>query len=1316
MNSHSQAGIIGRDRQVADFESIVAPDAAKWVMLVDGISGTGKTVLMDWLRSKYGHIPSASLALKPGLNAFDLIVELVSSMDARLAQEFARRVRALEQNARSESLFTYSPTVSQQARLGGTISESSQNAGLSVEFGSLASHVQVERQARRLDILVETLAHLKGKTWVLFVDETEHLNDPSLRNFIFNVLLRRLHVTFSGFRLYMSGQKVPYGEFPPHECLRATLEAFSAEDTNALLQRGGVHDRKIQEAIFALTGGHPLLVAMCINDTTLTAGDLRKNERHEIERVLDEASRTRWIYERVLARFEDSAVRDVAANLVLLDWFDLSLIRSVFGAAISDADFHDLVASSFIKGRAGGKWCCHELIRMHLRPHRWEVDPDRCRTVHRQAFSAYRSRISEEEKARGEPLVAGRLDYASAALTSALAFSADEAEQFSLSELSHALSLCEEEYLLGLARWAESIELPERLRHLFREIKLCLGQINLRQFGGGFTELADRLASHALITGDLDAAVILLHSAARACIAAGKPKQAVGFAKRLVEARDDLSDHVLMAEAIAVDGAYEEGLQLLGAAKERFGDSIEIRLAEVRVNCESGKNTDPTRAYAEAITDFPDDCVDARLLFAAMLFQREEYDAALEQLEAVLREEPENRDALLGRVDALIHTGRVHDAVKELPDVAQHLALIMDNFAALQRQLRDPVVANRLAAEMSDDMDAIPIGLAFALIDCFVLQGNVETVDSLASAITCRCPEASDVADVKRATVRLLTNDVDAARQILEPLTTRDTQIFDAYFVLAACHGKKGNTDDEREALGKVSEMFAGLRDIVDSAIALTFAREDRNEEALAYLEKTETKRRLGPNALVRRADLLVARGESEQAKKILETIVYTTDRSELPLAALIAVRATYAHLLIQGGQQDEAAELADRLVESFQDVPEALTAAAQIYLVLRDEHKLREISHTGAELPASMRIGLVGRLATCVLERHQTVDALFTELRLHPDRMEYVAALDQLVTKKEMFTELEGILVRGEEVAPGMWGAWISLQAAARAELGPAGAAQLRSLSESHPDDPGILFATAEALREQGDLKEARKVIQTLAKSKPELSRMALAWEIGALIRTKQLDEAEDLLGPMLTDPDLPRDFVGIIGELHDARDDAVAAISFHKRVAERFPDLRRVALVRVADALIETDKHADALGVIDKLEEEAPLDTSLLITRAQALRGMDRMDDALLSLRQIEAMANIATDLRSQVLELKGDIYQDAGRLDEAVATYRAATDLTPRQATLHLELSRIWKKQEKWSQAYEALATTIALQPERFSRFESELRELRSKARTT
>ena len=465
---------IGREEVAEAFDHLVSAESGHRPLLVSGLSGTGKSLVIDWLRRfRCKGISTAKLTLAPAFQETDLLRSLALQLDPPTGHVFGRRLDELTEQERQHPLFHVPVNQSVEGRLGGSVSDADQR--VVVNLGEAGALIELQRRTQRMDALISWLNSVDVKPWVLFLDETEHLTQPDLRRFILDDLVPRLRSRCNFSRLYFSGQSVPLEAFSRHEIEHLQLSEFDVNQTRSMAAKAGLNDPKIAERLFEFTGGHPLLLSMWIEDVLDREGAASDKQMEEPSPATDEAERTRWIYDRIVRRFSDATARKIAANLSLLEWFDLGLLRSIFDPTFSEEAFRQMVSRSFIKPLGKSRWRCHDMIRKHLPAQRRSVDPAECAEVCRRAADAFVERLTREEERAGQTEFPERLAFTTAAIQSMLGFSLKRAEEFVQQEIARSTAAGATDYLFAIARHLELSPEAEPFRELAGENKDILG-------------------------------------------------------------------------------------------------------------------------------------------------------------------------------------------------------------------------------------------------------------------------------------------------------------------------------------------------------------------------------------------------------------------------------------------------------------------------------------------------------------------------------------------------------------------------------------------------------------------------------------------------------------------------------------------------------------------------------------------------------------------------------------------------------------------------------------------------------------------------
>ena len=1311
------AGPFGRDAQVRQFDELLHGGGSRWVMLVDGLPGSGKHELLAWLKeNRTAGVPSATIELTPAAVRGDrLLQQIVAQLDEQLGAALARGLAEQAAEERGQPLVHYAPTynLKMQASFGATIREADQSAVPSLQLGpEYLSMFAEERRARRLDLLQTTLAPFADRPWIVFVSRAEHLDDAVLRELLLDDIGRRLRESFRGFRLYVTGETVPRAAFASHERLDATLDALSRTDAIAFLRSAGLTAADAEQG-YELTLGHDLLLRLYAEGVKARAQTSAPGDP-AARAPLDERARTQWIDDAVRNAIKDERMRIVAEELTLVEWFDAGLLRSVFGVPLADRDFDELVRRSFVRALPNGRWQCHDVVRKHLRPRVIGRDPSRAIAVQRAMFEALCERIVQGAERADGPAFPDRLELAVAAVHSAAGFSIREAETFALSELGLAFAELEDDYVYAFAAALERSDAAPALAALGRQAKETQELINAHQWSEAGSALVDRLATHALHTGRTATGATLLRFAAIMTSHTARHDAAIQFARRHLEASDTVDARLVLARVMSAADRTDDAAEILRETRAAFGDNAALRVAEANLSLARGDMDEAVRRYTDAIAAFPGVAADARLRLANVLIRQKEFEAALVQAEAVLEHEPAHEEAIGLRLDLLAHLRRIDELLAGVGQLGGRAHNAIDLMRSLIVALADPRSRGRLLTMLQLDWNSVPPVLPFVLCDVLAHEGAVDRVMELTRKIEECHPAARQLCDLKRATALAAVERDEEAIALLQPLVRLGAPLPDAYFVLAGCHLRRREGERARELLRSVVASWPGFRDAVDAQIAGSLAGEDRLDEAIAHLAAQEQAHPLGPFSRVTQAKLIAVR-DPDRALRLLEEVIHTRGRGEMPLVMMIATRLGYAMLLVERGRRDDAARVAQSLRERFGgDDPEALIAAAKIYFKLGDEESLRRMFAASGGADMRGRGAILDAMVLLILGRQPSTDDLFGALESQPHRVELVGALLVLLgaTTRQQ-TSLTAAVERIQRIAPGALSTYLEIASAQLALASPGDVAPLAQFKGG-----GAPFMRLGIARQLGSLGKisvdaARREFRETAGEHPEFADAAASAEAQMLISLGRTDEAASVLGPYLDRDDPPRAVLTAIAALYGARSEDEAATRFFRRVAERCPDERRNALEATADLLNGQDRYDEALETLAEIERDAPLNDGMLILRANALAGLERYDEALAAVRQAEALPNLPPVRRGTVVRRRAAILRDSGQLDDAIAAFHEAMKLAPRDGVVRLGLAKALRAAERWADAYEAMLDGVALIPSSLKTYEADLRELRERA---
>lgn len=1303
---------IERKEAIACFDKLITHDQQKWVMLVDGFSGTGKSLLAEWLRlHRCKDIPIAKITLSQSFNIHDLLSNIADQLGISIARHYREKISKLEVEEQNKPLIKYTPSM--QASLGGSIREAKQSVELVIELGSYAQVLKVEQEARRLDRFIEALSELRNKTWVLFLDEVGHLANPELKRFIIETLVQRLRTNFSHFRLYLTGQTVPRNDFSRYEQFYITLDTFSFGYTVELLKKIRIEDEEIHKTVFAVTLGHPLLLGMIAEDISECGEQFNLADLHEIKSDLEKHESTQWIYNRIISRIEDETMREAAANLSLFEWFDLSLLRTVFSSGISEQSFNELVQRSFVKSLEAGKWRCHDIIIKHLRPHRAYVAPLETQELHRRAFEAFKARIAAEEERLDTWNFTDRISISVAALHSALEFSVAAARSLLLSEIVIGFTwFFDTEYLYGIVRFLESRSVPETIMQIAQMTKKILEAFNLKEFNQEVLQFLDEIARYAQEELDSETAAELFHVAALVSQEINRLDLALDFAQRSRELHPSEDNYRISAQILAQMDDIDTAKRLLVEAKDKYGDSLTLSLGQADIALSQGYDTEASHILIDAISNFPK-AAEARLMLANLLIYDEKFNAALEQVDAILAEEPFHQEALSTRLGLLANMGRVSEAIAMTKNSSFSFASIIEDFAYfLNLFLFNPIEKGRILVQLRNDPDSVPLGLAIGLTYVLSLQGDFKAISEVANIIQAKWPETRISCQTYLAFAFFNSNQVDEALTILEPMLAAGTGNIDTYVILSLSYAHKKQFQQQRTILEQMMKRFPSTRDIAIQKIAQSYISEGYVDKAMRYLEHFKRQGVLGPYAQEALATIYVLRDEKSKALELFEQLIYAADTTNYPVQKLVEVRSKYAMLLADTGEHIKATEIAYDMLQNPLHRAYAAIQGGLIFYKLKNEDGLRKALRLVDRSSPQILLNIIGWLAELIRERNSSINGLLTEFAANPDRIEIVVAIDQLMTQNKQLNEIPTVFAKIESLAPGIVTSYLSLQQEAIAESGPASIQQLRNMKAVALDNTMICLALARLLLAQQQFEEAKEELDELTTMRPDLRDLSVNLQAIALMDAGQMDAAKSLLEPFLKELTPPFFLIEPLVKYYHIQRDIDSEIRLWISAAEAYPEYRQRAVENILEILIDLGQYKEVIDFIDSLDNSYKEQPGFMLQRADALRELGRIDEAIEVNNRLLKLTNITDELRSLIYYNRAVTLHKGNLFNDALKAYQEAIKLSPKKPTLYFDAVETLIELKEWASAYDALMSALSLAPEEIGKYENVLKDLRHK----
>ena len=388
-----------RREQIDAFDRLWQRDLP-WALLFTGMSGNGKSTLIDWLMAhKCRDLRPVKIDLYSGLDQAAILERLAELLPGPAARRYRQAGRALSEGyyqARQDLLKAAAArplTAIQTAQDHSQISQASIqiNTGLAEAQAALRAGYHQQLTARWL----AELPQLPAERAVIFLDTYERAEESNPKEELAWLwqLLESIHIVNPHVRVIV-GSRHDLAHQPAHAWRqRYKLDSFSRPDSDRFLNSWSENElpADLAAAIFGLARGHPLLTEMAAEiwrDGRLAGRPLTPAE---LWAGLAARSAEEWLYGRMINRLEAlEEARLVAAVRYgpLLRHFNLRSLNALLPEAVApldDAAFRRLTAYAFIKKLPSGGWSFHELMRDVQLAYLAEQDDPEIEACHRRA-------------------------------------------------------------------------------------------------------------------------------------------------------------------------------------------------------------------------------------------------------------------------------------------------------------------------------------------------------------------------------------------------------------------------------------------------------------------------------------------------------------------------------------------------------------------------------------------------------------------------------------------------------------------------------------------------------------------------------------------------------------------------------------------------------------------------------------------------------------------------------------------------------------------------------------------------------------------
>jgi tetratricopeptide (TPR) repeat protein len=1255
-----------------------------------GLSGTGKSFVIEFLcERRHPELVSCTIQLRPELDPRQFLQQLCAEIGGLEAEDaFIAEIRRLEHPLHVH----IAPRMAVHAKGQTVVDTTYQQAQL--YFNLPSTSIPTVPVSSLLDVLADVLAQVRDRTWLLCLDDVEHLATQASLRFVMHELLPRLRRRFPGFRLLLSGQKLPIEGLREHELRRIPLEPFSAALSREMLERIGVSDITVANRVHEQTGGLPYRLnsyAVLETDPNADLADLE---------ILDGDRWVERVHDKIVDTLHDEALRRIACDLPLLEFFDEGILSAVFEIEVTREGFRELVERSFAKRIARNRWRCHDIIRHDLGRRQQERNPERCREINRRAFDIYRQRIEAEAEKHDDLRFEGRLELVVAALKAIAAVSAREADEFLRDELVFPVMIGDGDYVTTLHRAAEDARV---LSDSSGELLLGLER-GLERIVVGRPVRADVvplvvLAEHAC-ERELDWLVgHLFARCAWICASCGARDEAVTFAE---SARDRFPDNesawLELAEHQATFGQTADSQRTLEQAAARFDRTAEWRLAEAGIAFAEGDAHKGRRMLIVALEEFPGSSV-LRMRLAEELWEHGEKTSALEQAERVLVTEPKHERALKLRAQLLFALDRWEELADTLMELPSFINDGIDEGAHLLAMLSDPRVQFATLTQFRAAPQEVPRALINNLGVVLAQAGDIDTVRELAPKVVEVHPGLHAPWQINEAIALDQLGRPREAVPILGAVLESAPEQFGAWLLLAHIHANLDELELAREVMRAWRDSNPHARDLATARLAMF---QTKIEDGLHVLEAESS---LGPYARHAKASLLARKRDAKAAIRELESLLRSEVMFEAPRQLGIEARGLLIDLLLKESRSDAAAEAAITLLELYPGEHAALNIVAETFSVLGDVEKTERATRHLQRGTAMAQLRRIVLLTQAIEATEPAVDELMRQLEIDPRRIELLQACENLLLKSNQPERLELL----GKVAAESWFELRDLTLRALYEIPQSKRDNIRiDWRNLVRGEIQAAVGTLRVLVVSGWIDEARELVEEACRLTPEW-RELLEWEeLACLLQCAERDVLRARIEEFLPNGEgVPPRHATLISDAVDRCLAPADAVKFHQGLSERDPSVRVHELKKIVNLLLADERFTEALQLLDELGPKPSLfRTAALIKSGQHEQALAEVNACLEAPLEGLALA-IAHSAR-------GDCLRALDRIDQAIAAYEGALVVRPHHPPAKLGLFHCYEVQERWQDAYDALLDVLAERPEARASYEADLRRMGAKIR--
>jgi tetratricopeptide (TPR) repeat protein len=388
-----------REAAIAAFDALWPGDGT-WVLAFDGMSGNGKTTLIDFLIETRCKPDGTSWAILDfeGSRGLTLRTDWRALLEA-LAGQWGLAEHPTYASGRESARAEYE-TIHRSLQMQiGLIAEQGQIEGSPITIDASQSEALRQADHRARDdtgaaLLAAAVVTHAGRRLALFLDTYETLSraaDKEYAGWLW-AWLSNAATRLPGLRVIVGGREKLTG-LPRRVRRQESLHVFKQDDSDQLLSKLGVDDPAWRKAVFErLAGGHPLLTEMAADLWQEARQSDRPLPVEAIPKLAGQEQAVEWLTGRILDRLEEpikSAVRWAA----LLRRFDQEILAAMLlddAGRLDDDAFEQLRSYSFVSpARVGQGQACHDLLRRVQNAYLSANKPRACREFHARAAAHF---------------------------------------------------------------------------------------------------------------------------------------------------------------------------------------------------------------------------------------------------------------------------------------------------------------------------------------------------------------------------------------------------------------------------------------------------------------------------------------------------------------------------------------------------------------------------------------------------------------------------------------------------------------------------------------------------------------------------------------------------------------------------------------------------------------------------------------------------------------------------------------------------------------------------------------------------------------